>query len=192
MTQAPDALPLTDGVVLLDRFTDAAVDSLWSGEDDDYVRRSDLPGPFTRRDIADQIRHWQEHWQRGGPGRSFAVRETGTRRLVGGCVLEVHPGDGEIAELSYWVFPPYRGRGYATRAVELACGYAFDCLGIGRVELCIEPSNDASLRVAAGAGFLREGVLRRHDRCHRGRQEMVLFSRLRPGGLRSRPPGAGS
>ncbi len=192
MTLDPHASPLTDGVVLLDRFTDADVDALWAGEDNGFARRTGRPGPFTRRDIADQIRHWQEPWQRGGPGRSFAVRETGTRRLVGGCVLEVRPGDGEIAELSYWVFPPYRRRGYATRAVELACGYAFDCLGIGRVELSIEPSNDASLRVAARAGFLREGVLRRHDRCQRGRQEMVLFSRLRPGGLRSRPPGAGA
>ena len=187
MTQDPDALLLTDGVVLLDRFTDADVDSLWAGEDNDYVRRSHLPGPFTRRDIADQIRHWQKQWQLGGPGRSFAVRETGTRRLVGGCVLEIRPDDGEIAELSYWVFPPYRRRGYATRSVELVCRYAFDHLGIVRVELYIEPTNDASLRVAAKAGFLQEGLLRQHDRCHGGRWDMVLFSRLRTDGLPSGP-----
>lgn len=62
VTQDPDALLLTDGVVLLDCFTDADVDSLWAGEDNDYVRRSHLPGPFTRRDIADQVRHWQKQW----------------------------------------------------------------------------------------------------------------------------------
>ena len=187
MTQAPDALPLTDGVVLLDRFTDADVDSLWSGEDDDYVRRSDLPGPFTRRDIADQIRHWQKQWQLGESGRSFAVREAGTRRLVGGCVLEIRPDDGEVAELSYWVFPPYRRRGYATHSVELVCQYAFDCLGIVRAELYIEPTNGASLRVAAKAGFLQEGLRRQHDRCHGGRSDMVLLARLRPDGMRSGP-----
>lgn len=190
MTQDPDALPLTDGVVLLDRFTDADVDSLWAGEDNDYVCRSCLPGPFTRRDIANRITHWQEQWQRGGSGRSFAVRETGTRRLVGGCVLEVRPDDGEIAELSYWVFPPYRRRGYATRSVELVCRYAFDNLGVVRMELCIEPTNDASLRVAAKAGFRQEGLLRQHDRCHGGRWDMVLFTRLHTDGLQSGPPGS--
>lgn len=162
MTQDPDSLPLTDGVVLLDRFTDTDVDSLWAGEDDDCVRRSNLPGPFTRRDIEYQIRHWQTLWQPGGSGRSFAVREAGTRRLVGGCMLEVRSDVGKTAELSYWVFPPYRCRGYATRSVELVCRYAFDCLGIGRIDLYIEPTNDASLHVAAKAGFLREGPSRLH------------------------------
>jgi RimJ/RimL family protein N-acetyltransferase len=189
VTQDPDALLLTDGVVLLDRFTDADVDSLWAGEDNHYVRRSHLPGPFTRRDIADQIRHWQKQWQLGG-GRSFAVRETGTRRLVGGCVLEIRPDDGETAELSYWVFPPYRRRGYATRSVELVCRYAFDHLGVLRVELYIEPTNDASLRLAAKAGFLQEGLLRQHDRRHGGRWDMVRFSRLRTDDLQPGPPGS--
>ncbi len=188
MTQVLDAVLLTDGVVLVDRFTDTDVDSLWAGEANGYVRRSSLPGPFTRRDIANQIRHWQNEWQPGGLGRSFAVRETGTRRLVGGCVLEIRPDDGETAELSYWIFPPYRRRGYATRSVELVCRYAFDNLGIVRVELYIEPTNDASLRVAAKAGFLREGLLRQHDRCHGGRWDMVLFTRLRTDGPQSGPP----
>ena len=190
VTPDPDALPLTDGVVLLDRFADADVDSQWAGEDNDYVRRSSLPGPFARRDIAEQIRHWQKPWRPGGSGRAFAVREAETRRLVGGCVLEIRPDDGEIAELSFWVFPPYRRRGYATRSVELACRYAFGGLGVVRVELYIEPTNDASLRVAAKAGFLKEGLLRQHDRCPGGRWDMVLFSRLRTDGLQSGPPGS--
>jgi len=110
--------------------------------------------------------------------------------LVAGCVLEIRPDDGEIAELSYWVFPPYRRRGYATRSVELVCRYAFESLGIVRVELYIEPTNDASLRVAAKAAFVQEGLLRQHDRCHGGRRDMVLFSRLRTDGLLLGPPGS--
>ena len=179
MTRDPDALLLTDGVVLLDGFTDTDVNSLWAGEEDDYVRRSGFPCPFTRRDIADQIRHWQKPWPCGGAGLSFAVRERGTRRLVGGCVLEIRPDEGEIAELSYWVFPPYRRRGYATRSVELVCRYAFDNLGIVRVDLYIEPANEASLRVATKAGFLQQGPIPRHERGHGEQWDLVLFSCLR-------------
>ncbi|MGA2514727.1 MAG: GNAT family protein [Candidatus Limnocylindrales bacterium] len=185
-----DALPLTDGVVLLDRFTDTDVDSLWAGEDNDYVYRCNQPGPFTRRDIANQIRGWQKQWQSGGSGRSFAVRKTGTRRLVGGCLIEIRPDEREIAELSYWTFPPYRCRGYATRAVQLVCRYAFDNLGIVRIDLCIEPTNDASLRVATKAGFRHDGPLRPGDRCPGGRSDLMLFSRLRADGLKSASPGS--
>ncbi len=181
MTQAPGALLLTDGVVLLDRFTDADIDALWAGEDDGYVRRSRLPGPLTRRDIANQIRQWQDQWRVGGTGRALAVRETGSRRLVGGCVLEVRPGDGEIAELSYWVFPPYRGRGYATRSAELVCRYAFDDLGVVRMELYIDRTNTASLRVATKAGFRQEDLLGQHERHQGGRTDMVLVARLSHG-----------
>jgi RimJ/RimL family protein N-acetyltransferase len=176
--QAPDALLLTDGVVLVDRFTDADVDALWAGEDDGYVRRSRLPGPFTRRDIANQIRQWQDQWHLGGTGRALAIREAGSRRLVGGCVLEIRSDDSEIAELSYWVFPPYRRRGYASRAVELACRYAFDELGVVRMELYIEATNHASLLVASRTRFLREDLPGQRDRRHRGRSDMVLFVRL--------------
>lgn len=188
VTHAPDALLLTDGVVLLDPFTDADVDSLWAGEDNHYARQSCRPGPFTRRDIANRISHWHKQWQTGGPGRAFAVREAGSRRLVGGCVLETRPDDSGIAELSYWIFPPYRRRGYASRAVELVCRSAFDDLGVVRIELYIEPTNDASLRVAGNTGFLQEGPLRQHDRCHGDRSDMVLFCRRRTEGPQSEPP----
>jgi RimJ/RimL family protein N-acetyltransferase len=187
VTQAPDALLLTDRVVLLDRFTDADVDSLWAGEDNHYVRQSRRPGPFTRQDIANRISHWQEQWQPGGSGRAFAVREIESRRLVGGCVLEIRPDDSEIAELSYWVFPPYRRRGYASRAVELVCRHAFEDLGVVRVELYIEPTNDASLGVATKTGFVQEGLVCQRGRCHADRSDMVLFCRLRTGGLQSGP-----
>jgi RimJ/RimL family protein N-acetyltransferase len=189
VTQAPDALLLTDGVVLVDRFTDADVGALWAGEDDGYVCRSHLPGPFTRRDIANQIRQWQEQWHLGGSGRAFAIREAGSRRLVGGCVLEIRTDDGEMAELSYWVFPPYRRRGYATRSVELACRYAFHDLGVVRMDLYIAPTNSASLRVATKAGFRQEGRLRQHDRRLGGRGNMVFFSRLRMDSTQSGPRG---
>ncbi len=165
---------LTDGVVQLDSFSDADIDAAWAGEDDQFVRRSCLPGPFTRRDIAQRIGDAQRQWGIGGPRHSFAVREAGTRHLVGGCVLETGPGGREIGELSYWVFPPYQRRGYATRSAELVCRFAFDDLGMARVDVRIEPTNEASLRVAIRAGFLRH-----HHGGTAGRPGTVLFSRLR-------------
>ncbi len=153
--RAPCALPLADGVIELDGFAETDVDAAWTGEDDQFVRRTGLPGPFTRRDIADRVHAWQRRWLPDGRGCSFAIRETFTRRLVGGCVLEARPGALATAELAYWIYPPYRRRGYATRAVRLVCRYAFETLGVARLELHIEPANQVSLRVASRAGFVR-------------------------------------
>lgn len=172
--------PLVDGSVALDRFTDADIGAVWAGEDDQFVLRSCLPGPFSEQDVAHRIAEWQRQWCFGGSRRAFAIREAAARRLVGGCVLEIGSADRESAELSYWVFPRYRGRGYATRAARLACTYAFHDLGLTRVVLHIEPTNEASLGVAAAAGFVR-----RRGRGGAGWPGMLVFSRCRRGGRRS-------
>ena len=167
---------LTDGVVLLDSFRHTDVDAAWAGEDDQFVRRSSLPGPFGRRDIARRLIDLAHQWCSVGPKRTFAVRQAGTRRLVGGCALEIRQADPDIGELSYWAYPAYRCRGYATRAAELVCQFAFDEMGVVRVDVHIEPTNGASLRVATRAGFLRQ----RHGGAA-GRPGTVLCSRRRSG-----------
>jgi RimJ/RimL family protein N-acetyltransferase len=80
--------------------------------------------------------------------------------------------------LSYWTFPAFRGRGFATRAVRLVTAWAFAQLHVARVELLIEPDNDASLAVARRAGFTREGVLRQHTTVGQRRADMVAWARL--------------
>jgi RimJ/RimL family protein N-acetyltransferase len=47
-----------------------------------------------------------------------------------------------------------------------------------RVELLAHPGNDASQRLAARAGFTREGTLRRYRRRHGVREDLVMFSLL--------------
>ncbi len=80
--------------------------------------------------------------------------------------------------MSYWVFPQFRGRGFASSAVRLVCGWAFEQLRIARIELYIEPDNVESRKVARRAGFSEEGVLREHEQTPGGRRDMVLYSLL--------------
>jgi ribosomal-protein-alanine N-acetyltransferase len=60
--------------------------------------------------------------------------------------------------LGYAVFQPYAGRGYMTAGVALAVHYAFDQLGLHRLEADIQPGNTASLRLVRRLGFRREGL----------------------------------
>ncbi len=80
--------------------------------------------------------------------------------------------------VSYTTFPVARGRGLAARAVDLACRFAFAHLGVHRVQLLADAENAASLRVAAKAGFTREGVLRDYESRDGEHRDMVMHSRL--------------
>lgn len=112
--RVPGSAPtLTDGVVVLDghRLDDLAAHL--AGEDEEQARRLGwYPASSTVETVRAAILHWQEEWRRGGATRAFAVREAATRELVGQC--EVRLKDAEIGEMSYVVFPAYRGRGFAS------------------------------------------------------------------------------
>lgn len=50
-------------------------------------------------------------------------------------------------------------RGYGTEAVRLMCGYAFNTLGLRRVQLHVHDDNPRGVRCYEKAGLRREGVL---------------------------------
>ena len=82
------------------------------------------------------------------------------------------------AGIGYWLVPAARGRGVATRAVRLLARWAFDALGVARLELTCGPDNVASQRVAERCGFTCEGLMRAHLPFKGGRRDTVLYSLL--------------
>jgi RimJ/RimL family protein N-acetyltransferase len=82
-------------------------------------------------------------------------------------------------ELGLLVFPEARGRGVGTRAIEVACDWAFGELGFERVIMETTSDNAGMRAVAARAGFQEEGVMRSHA-LERGRRvDIVVLGRLR-------------
>jgi len=143
---------LTDGVVVLDGHTLADAAEHLAGEDEEHARRFGwFPKRSTERTVTAAIERWQEQWRTGGATRAFALRDAATGKLLGGCELRLG-GDG-VAAMSYWVFPFARRHGYASRAVRLACRYAFAELDVKRIELHVAVDNAASRGVARSAGF---------------------------------------
>ncbi len=168
---------LTDGIIVLDAHTLADVSAHLAGEDEEQARRFGwYPARSTEEGVRTAIERWQEQWRSEGDTRAFALREATTGVLAGGC--EVRLRESERAEVSYWVFPPFRGRGLACRGVQLLCEWAFAHLDVARIELYIEPDNSPSRGVARRAGFVEEGLLRAHEATREGRRDMVLYSLL--------------
>ena len=107
----------------------------------------------------------------------FAVADAGSDALVGGLNVDIDLPHA-IGEVGYRVNPEARGQGVATRAVGLVADWAFGPLGLARLDLGADTRNLASLRVAAKAGFRREGTL--HGLVRRGaeRSDDAILSLL--------------
>jgi [ribosomal protein S5]-alanine N-acetyltransferase len=66
-------------------------------------------------------------------------------------------GRFQNASIAYAAFAPTAGRGYLSEGLGLVVRYAFEDLRLHRLEACIQPENEASLRLVRRAGFRHEG-----------------------------------
>ncbi|HEY1709815.1 MAG TPA: GNAT family protein [Rhizomicrobium sp.] len=157
-TGTPLRLPpsLGDGVIVLDGHTLADAQAHWEGEDAEMMRRFDSPRKATVEEIRGAIQRWIDARAAGGPNFAYALRDaSGT--LMGGCETFLLSADS--ANISYWTYPQYRGRGYAPRAAALLCTAAESIPGLRRIEAHVDPDNVASQRVAGKLGFVEIGTV---------------------------------
>ena len=64
------------------------------------------------------------------------------------------------AQLGYWIRSDLAGRGLMKEAARALVAFAFDEVGLHRLELHASPDNVASIKVAEALGFQREGLAR--------------------------------
>lgn len=90
----------------------------------------------------------------------YGIFSKETQRFVGGTGL--HPRHGpDAVEVGYWIDVNEVGKGLATEVAAALTKHAILELGLGRVEIRVEPANVASMRVAEKLGFRREATLAR-------------------------------
>jgi RimJ/RimL family protein N-acetyltransferase len=107
---------------------------------------------------------------------------------VGLRSLDLEQGVGEI---SYWPIPASRGGGIAVRAVTTVTDWAFQHVGLHRIELVHSIANGASCRLTQKAGSVQEGTRRQHFLLADGRHGAHLHACVSPehASLSDRHPG---
>jgi RimJ/RimL family protein N-acetyltransferase len=113
--------------------------------------------------------------------------------VIGTCTLFGLANGHRRAEIGYALARPAWGQGIMAEALPLALDFAFDVLGLHRVEADVDPRNAASLRSLARLGFAREGYLRERYHVHGEIQDSVFLGLLAAEwrARRGAAPGAG-
>jgi RimJ/RimL family protein N-acetyltransferase len=120
---------------------------------------------------------------RGGRSVAFAIADPQDDAFLGEVLLHTFDWQHQRAAAGVWVRPEERGHGLGLCALRMICAFGFEELGLARIELTTFPDNHGMLRIAEGAGFRSEGVLRSYTR-ERGRRCDVAMLSLLPGELR--------
>jgi RimJ/RimL family protein N-acetyltransferase len=173
----PPDPPLEDDVVALRgwRTTDAP-DITRMFQDRTALEWTRAPAPYREGDARQWLASLPAQMRRGD-ALPLAVTDPADGSLLASIELRMR-GEGR-AELGYVVAAWARGRGVGTRALRMLAQWAFETLRLERLELLVQPGNEASLALGERVGFTREGLLRSHSLVRGERKDMVMMSLLR-------------
>lgn len=147
---------------------------------DPYVPKT---GTLPAHATAEQAQQWiqrQRDRLTEGAGFAFAVLERDQGLCAGFVGLWLQDLATGRAQLGYGIAPSFRGHGLASDALSAVTEFGWTIPDLHRLELYIEPWNTASIKTAENAGYLREGLLRSHQKIGKERRDMFLYSMLRP------------
>ncbi len=117
---------------------------------------------------------------RQGVTYSFLIFRAADDALLGGITLSnLRRGVAQTATLGYWIGAAHARQGYVTEALGAVLEFAFQRLGLHRVEAACLPGNEASRRLLLKCGFQEEGYAREYLRINGRWQDHQLFSILR-------------
>lgn len=163
--------PLSDGVVALRVPSEQDLPAIERRIGDPDIVRWMGPLEHTAGEVLDLNR---ARWTRGTRATFSVCDPSGA--CLGHVWIAVDQADPHRGSVGYWLLAEARGQGLATRSVQLVSRWALGELGMGRLSVSVEPSNDRSQGVAKRSGFVKEGLLRAYEEIGGRRVDCDVFS----------------
>lgn len=141
-----------------------------------WLRRWEATSPHgaTSFDVRASIRNLVAN-ARAGHGLPFVIEHE--RELAGQLnVSSIAWGSVSSATIGYWISERFAGKSITPTAVALATDYCFFQLGLHRMEICVRPENEPSLRVVEKLGFRYEGLRRNYIHIDGGWRDHFCFA----------------
>lgn len=159
-----------------------ALFSLIDGSREFLARHLPWPAECTCvEDVESRIDSWEIQAQMAnGACWGIFVKGAGSlnSELAGVIILGWIQAAHLSASVSYWLGECFTGRGLATDALKILSRFAFDRLGLNRLEISASVTNAKSAAVATRAGFTPEGTCREYEFINGKFVDHVRFSLL--------------
>jgi [ribosomal protein S5]-alanine N-acetyltransferase len=125
-----------------------------------------------------RLRQMAAEW-RSDAGYGLFLFSNASDSLVGGVNLSnVRRGVAQTASLGYWMGSAYANQGMMAEALGALLPYAFERLGLHRIEAACLPHNKASRALLAKLGFREEGYAVKYLKINNIWQDHVLHAIL--------------
>jgi ribosomal-protein-alanine N-acetyltransferase len=121
-----------------------------------------------------------KEYEQEGRGISFGIQHQADRRLIGIATFSPPHKHHRRAELGYTISREYWGQGYATEAARELVRFAFEDIGLVRLEAVCLPDNLASVRVLEKIGMHFEGLLHSYQTWKGVPSDLCMYAIVRP------------
>lgn len=183
----PDRVTVDDGLELR---------LVHEGDEEEIFRVADANRAFLRewlpwvdatRSPSDMHAFVQRSLEQVRLADGFQARILHQGRFAGMIGYLYHDWTNLRTEIGYWLCEDQQGRGVMTRSAKALVDFAFENLGLNRVEIRAATDNRRSRAVPERLGFVQEGVLREAAWLNGRYIDLVVYARLR-----SDPPAPGT
>jgi ribosomal-protein-serine acetyltransferase len=142
-----------------------------------YLRQW-LPWVDSSRTIEDSKAFIKNSLQQFAQNEGFQMGIWHRGKLAGG--IGYHPIDwaNRKVEIGYWLGESFQGKGLMTKACRTLVTYAFDELGLNKVEIHCATSNIRSCAIPKRLGFTQEGILRDAEWLYDLFLDLIVFGML--------------
>lgn len=160
------------------------------------LRRDDVGAVFRIFSDPDVMRYWSctpytekaqaqeliDNCKRGFDTREFfqwGIANAEDDKIIGTCTLFALDKKNLRAEVGFALARSYWGKGYMHESMEALFAFAFEPLGMHRIEADVDPRNERCMATLEKLGFQREGYFRERWCVAGERQDSVMFGLLR-------------
>ncbi|MDX1922789.1 MAG: GNAT family protein [Alphaproteobacteria bacterium] len=132
------------------------------------------------------MRQWRRFVRRWVQDREYAFlifrREPDNMEggLLGGItVTDIKRSVYQVGTLGYWMGAPFAGKGVMREAISLILPFAFEQLGLQRLEATVMPENERSLRLLRGLNFREIGLSKTNMQIEGAWRDQILFEKIK-------------
>ncbi|KAI9442288.1 acyl-CoA N-acyltransferase [Lactarius indigo] len=129
----------------------------------EFINDAEIQTHTTLDAVVPRTEKWKENPQTWAekPGLFVVMELKETGEMIGHLSLNTGVPKNRDATLGISLGRRFMGKGYGTEAMRWAVGYGFKELGLHRVQLTVNETNESALEAYKHVGFVEEGRLRK-------------------------------